>query len=75
MLKIREETIMINGGHTVIYSTDADADRAFLRDVLKLTHVDVGGGWLIFGMPSSEIAVHPYGKNIEHIPWNNTHTS
>ena len=39
---------MIFGAHSIIYSTNPDADRAFLRDVLKLTHVDVGHGWLIF---------------------------
>jgi hypothetical protein len=50
---------MINGAHVIIYSKDADADRAFLRDVLKLSHVDVGHGWLIFALPSSEVAVHP----------------
>src|SRR5262245_11418847 len=50
---------MIIGAHSIIYSTDPDADRAFLRDVLKLTHVDVGGGWLIFGLPPSEVAFHP----------------
>ena len=50
---------MITGAHTILYSKDADADRAFLRDVLKFTHVDVGHGWLIFGLPPSEIAVHP----------------
>ncbi len=50
---------MINGAHVIIYSTDADADRAFFRDVLGLSHVDVGDGWLIFGLPPSEVAVHP----------------
>jgi hypothetical protein len=54
---------MINGLHAIIYSKNPDADRAFLRDVLKLTHVDVGGGWLIFGLPPSEVAVHPSEKN------------
>jgi hypothetical protein len=57
---------MINGAHAIIYSTDADADRRFLRDVLKLTHVDVGGGWLIFGLPPSEVAVHPSAANDVH---------
>jgi hypothetical protein len=57
---------MIVGSHSIIYSTNADADRAFLRDVLKLTNVDVGGGWLIFGLPPSEVAVHPGGKNDVH---------
>jgi hypothetical protein len=57
---------MIIGAHSVIYSTDAEADRAFLRDVLKLTHVDVGHGWLIFGLPPAEVAVHPSEKNDVH---------
>jgi hypothetical protein len=50
---------MITGAHAIIYSRNADADRAFLRDVLGFPHVDVGGGWLIFGLPPSEVAVHP----------------
>jgi len=50
---------MINGAHVLFYSTDADADRAFLRDVLGLPFVDVGHGWLIFGLPPAEAAVHP----------------
>src|SRR5438093_1322622 len=54
---------MIIGAHSIIYSTNPDADRAFLRDVLKLTNVDVGGGWLIFGLPPAEVAVHPSDKN------------
>jgi len=57
---------MINGAHSVIFSTNPDADRAFLRDVLKLTHVDAGGGWLIFGLPPAEVAVHPSEKNDLH---------
>ncbi|HET9665144.1 MAG TPA: hypothetical protein VFP09_00205 [Desertimonas sp.] len=50
---------MITGSHVIVYSRDADADRAFLRDVLGYPHVDAGGGWLIFKLPPSEIAVHP----------------
>jgi hypothetical protein len=50
---------MIVGSHVIIYSRDDAADRAFLRDVLKLPYVDVGGGWLIFGLPPSEVAIHP----------------
>lgn len=57
---------MINGAHVIIYSKDADADRAFLRDVLGLPHVDVGHGWLIFGLPPSEVAVHPAEENDTH---------
>ena len=50
---------MITGAHVIIYSSDADADRAFFRDVLDYPHVDAGGGWLIFKLPPSEVAVHP----------------
>src|SRR4051812_26885982 len=57
---------MIIGAHSIIYSTKPDADRALLRDVFKLPHVDVGGGWLIFGLPPAEVAVHPSEKNDVH---------
>ena len=57
---------MITGAHSIIYSTNAEADRAFLRDVLKLTNVDVGEGWLIFGLPPAELAIHPSQKNDVH---------
>ena len=53
---------MINGAHVIIYSTDADADRAFLRDVLKLSHVDVGEGWLIFAAPALRACRAPLGR-------------
>jgi hypothetical protein len=57
---------MINGAHSIIYSKNPDADRTFLRDVLKLPHVDVGQGWLIFGLPPAEVAVHPSDENDVH---------
>ncbi|MFB7663583.1 VOC family protein [Kitasatospora sp. NPDC056138] len=50
---------MINGGHVILHSRDAEADRAFFRDVLEYPHVDAGGGWLVFKLPPTEIAVHP----------------
>lgn len=50
---------MITGVHTLIHSTDPDATRGFLRDVLRLDHVDTGGGWLIFRTGPSELGVHP----------------
>jgi catechol 2,3-dioxygenase-like lactoylglutathione lyase family enzyme len=50
---------MINGAHVILYSTDAEADRVFIRDVLGLTSIDAGSGWLIFKLPPAEIAVHP----------------
>ncbi|HYS55500.1 MAG TPA: extradiol dioxygenase [Thermoanaerobaculia bacterium] len=57
---------MIIGSHAIIYSKKPEADRAFLRDVLNFPNVDVGGGWLIFGLPPSEVAVHPGEKNNVH---------
>jgi hypothetical protein len=56
----------IVGAHSILYSAKPEADRSFLRDVIGLTHLDVGGGWLIFGLPPSEVAVHPGEKNDVH---------
>jgi catechol 2,3-dioxygenase-like lactoylglutathione lyase family enzyme len=50
---------MINGAHVIVYSRDAEADRAFFSDVLGYPSVDAGGGWLIFKLPPAEVAVHP----------------
>ncbi len=57
---------MINGAHVVIYSTNAEADRAFFRDVLKLPSVDAGHGWLIFAIPPAEAAFHDSESNDRH---------
>jgi len=57
---------MISGAHMIIYSADAEADRAFFRDVLKLRCVDAGQGWLIFALPPCEIAFHPAAENGKH---------
>ena len=53
---------MITGAHTIVYATDADAARAFFRDVLELSNVDARDGWLIFKSPPAELAVHPAGE-------------
>jgi catechol 2,3-dioxygenase-like lactoylglutathione lyase family enzyme len=50
---------MISGAHVLLYSQDAEADRAFFRDVLGFPSVDAGEGWLIFALPASELGVHP----------------
>jgi catechol 2,3-dioxygenase-like lactoylglutathione lyase family enzyme len=57
---------MIFGAHVIVYSKDAAADRAFLRDVLGFSSVDAGHGWLIFALPPSEVAVHPAEENGRH---------
>jgi predicted enzyme related to lactoylglutathione lyase len=49
----------ITGVHAVLYTREAEADRAWLTDVLGLESVDAGGGWLIFALPPAELAAHP----------------
>ncbi len=50
---------MITGAHSVLFTQDAEADRAFFRDVLGLANVDAGDGWLIFALPPAELSFHP----------------
>jgi catechol 2,3-dioxygenase-like lactoylglutathione lyase family enzyme len=50
---------MITGLHVLLYSKNAEADRAFFRDILGFRSIDVGDGWLIFRAPPAEMAVHP----------------
>lgn len=57
---------MFNGAHVILYSRDAEADRAFIRDTLGFPGVDAGGGWLIFKLPPAEIAVHPTDGEPQH---------
>jgi predicted enzyme related to lactoylglutathione lyase len=64
---------MITSIHTLIYSDDANATRAFLRDVLGWKYVteDFDNNWLIFKSGPSEMGVHPThsvweGKTYDH---------
>ncbi len=57
---------MISGAHVIVYTKDAEADRAFFRDVLDLPSADAGHGWLIFALPPGEAAFHPSEKNGPH---------
>ena len=57
---------LISGAHVLIYSRDAEADRALFKDVLGLGSVDSGGGWLIFALPPSELAFHPTDEADDH---------
>ena len=50
---------MITGAHLLLHSSNAEADRAFFRDVLQFKTVDAGHGWLIFGLPPAEAGIHP----------------
>ncbi|MFF9339987.1 MULTISPECIES: VOC family protein [unclassified Streptomyces] len=57
---------MFSGAHVILYTRDAEADRAFLRDVVGFPHVDAGRGWLVFRLPPAEIAVHPAEGEPKH---------
>jgi len=57
---------MISGAHVIVYSKDAEADRAFFQDVLGFPSVDAGRGWLIFALPPAEAAFHPADENGRH---------
>ena len=57
---------MIGGVHTILYSKQADAVRAFFRDVLEFPAVDAGRGWLIFATPPGELAIHPADERARH---------
>jgi catechol 2,3-dioxygenase-like lactoylglutathione lyase family enzyme len=57
---------MITGAHAVVFTRDAEATRAFFRDVLGFPSVDAGGGWLIFALPPAEVAAHPAEGDERH---------
>jgi catechol 2,3-dioxygenase-like lactoylglutathione lyase family enzyme len=57
---------VITGVHALVFSRDAEAVRAFFRDVLGLPAVDAGGGWLIFALPPAELAAHPAEESGSH---------
>jgi len=60
---------VIAGAHAIVFAEDAEAARAFVRDVLGLAAVDAGDGWLIFALPPAELAFHPgpgWGLGVGH---------
>ena len=64
--KLEKINSMITGTHSVIYSSNPEADRNFFKKILKFPNVDIGHGWLIFGLPPSEIAIHPSNGSESH---------
>jgi catechol 2,3-dioxygenase-like lactoylglutathione lyase family enzyme len=58
---------MVSGAHVVVYSKNAEADRAFFRDILGFKSVDAGHGWLIFALPPTEAAFHPSDDNVHEL--------
>lgn len=65
-MRIRVSIGVIFGAHVIVHTQDAEADRAFLRDVLGFDGVDAGDGWLIFALPPAELAAHPSDTNGRH---------
>ena len=62
-----EEEEMISGAHVVVYSKNAESDRAFFRDILGFKSVDAGHGWLIFALPPTEVAFHPSEDDVHEL--------
>jgi hypothetical protein len=57
---------MIFGAHAIVYSDNAEADRAFFQEVPGFSSVDAGHGWLIFALPPAEVAVHPADGDVRN---------
>jgi predicted enzyme related to lactoylglutathione lyase len=57
---------VINGIHAIVFSPEAEKVRDFFADVIGLSSVDAGGGWLIFALPPAELAVHPAEGESRH---------
>lgn len=53
------DRVVITGVHAIVFSPEAEKVRSFFADVLGMSPVDAGGGWLIFALPPAELAVHP----------------
>ena len=66
---------MIRGVHTMFYTSEAEALRAFLRDALGFTATDVGDGWLIFDIPEAEMGCHPTETDEGEVPSGTPHIS
>ncbi len=58
---------MIIGAHVVVASSNPESDQKFFREFLNLSSVDAGGGYIIFGLPASEVSIHQTeGKLPQH---------
>ena len=64
---------MIKGVHTMFYTSEPDALRAFLRDKLGFSFTDVGEGWLIFNLPEADMGCHPADPSGQHGKPTGTH--
>jgi hypothetical protein len=55
------------GLHGLIYTTQPEIAREFLRDKVGLTSYDSGGGWLIFDLPAADLGCHPSDRPYHEI--------
>ena len=58
---------MIKGVHAMLLTPDAEATRAFFRDVLGLEGVEVGDGYLICTPSEAELSFHPAAQAGYHV--------
>jgi hypothetical protein len=61
----------ITGVHALLYTTEPEALRNVFQDVFGFEQVDIGNGWLIFGLPPAELGIHPaegptYESGVRH---------
>jgi catechol 2,3-dioxygenase-like lactoylglutathione lyase family enzyme len=56
----------IIGMHALMYSKKDEETRRLFRDVLGFPAIDAGHGWLIFGAPPTELAIHPADGDEHH---------
>lgn len=56
---------MIIGAHVILYTPEAEALRALLRDAIGWDHAG-GDDWPIFTLPPAELAVHPSELGTKH---------
>jgi hypothetical protein len=59
----------ITGAHVLLFSPEADALRAALRDVIGWDFVEAHPGWLIFALPPAELGIHPSAGDTKHELW------
>ena len=64
---------MIRGVHTMFYTSEPEALRAFLRDKLGFPATDIGEGWLIFDLPEADMGCHPEEDGSGHGAPSGTH--
>lgn len=58
-MPVRSVARMITGIHTLVYSSDPPATRAFFRDVIGWAAMDWAEGWPLFAQGPAEGGVHP----------------